>query len=155
MTWTHTRPSVFLTFEDAVAQLGRAPRVLLAEQDAALRTALTTFLESRGHDVEVAGDAQLLEQLLHRCAHWEHVPWTPDVVITGVHVGRDPAMQTLRRARHAGIPTPVLLVCEAQDGALRRDVALLEDAEVFEAPLDLEALELTLLHAACGCTPPH
>lgn len=137
-----------------MAQLGRAPRVLLASQDTALRATLATFLESRGHQVAVASDPELLEQLLQQCACWEHVPWTPDVVITGVHVPQDPGLQTLRRARHAGVQTPVLLVCETQDQALRRDAARLEDAEVFEAPLDLEALELSLLHAACGCTPP-
>jgi CheY-like chemotaxis protein len=110
------------------------PRILVVDDDSALREALAEFLEERGYDVSCAGDgAEALAILAARGA--------PDAILLDLAM---PGMDgwafraaQLRDTRWAGIPTIVLSASLGPDGRVAEKLA---PALALRKPFDLRRL---------------
>ena len=89
----------------------KAPyRILLVDDEAAITDSLAPFLERAGLDVAVAEDGIIA---LHKVEEFH-----PDLVVLDVLMPRLGGREVLRRIRHAGNWTPVILL--TQVGSPRR-----------------------------------
>lgn len=109
------------------------PRILVVDDDSALREALAEFLEERGYDVSCAGDgAEALAILAAGAA--------PDAILLDLAMPRMDGWAfraaQLRDARWAGIPTIVLSASLGPDGTLEK----LAPALALRKPFDLRRL---------------
>ena len=135
---------------DVSARLGRAPRVLLAEDDDDVRWSLTALLLDRGYDVHSVGSGTELWEALEATIFSERPRDAPDVVITDVRMPGFNALGVLDHMRCAGWDGPALVISAFGDAQVRLRVEQMGGAEFFEKPLDLDLLEAAVEDAACG-----
>jgi DNA-binding NtrC family response regulator len=137
------------TLEQLTLQLGRRPRLLLAEDDEELRWALTELFKDFGYDVRsLARGEQLLERVAFSLL-LEDEGSTPDVILTDVRLPNFNGLDVIEGMRRAGWNIPVLIMSAFADGALAARVAALGQAVFFQKPLDIEGL-LAAAHDAAA-----
>lgn len=119
----------------------RAPRVLVLDQDAAVRQALCFSLGLEGYGVEPFGDAE-------RFAHRLHAGGA-DAVIIGHAPPAIIGPALARTVRDAGDHVAILMTATHPTVDLRR-VAHLENVSLIEKPLMGDALLQALEAALCG-----
>lgn len=108
-------------------------QVLLIEDDAALSAALKRSLERVGMDIQVCDHGR------HALAHWQHLQ--PHVVLLDLSLPEVDGLEVLRRARDAGLKTPVLILT-ARGTVGDRIVGLNAGADDYlPKPFDLDELE--------------
>lgn len=109
--------------------------VLLVDDDAALRTALTFILELDGFTVESfsSGEALLLGAL----------PEPPSCLVLDYHLSGMNGVETLARLRARGVTTPALLITSHPNPAVRAAIAAL-DGIIVEKPLLSDALKIEI-----------
>jgi DNA-binding response OmpR family regulator len=98
------------------------PNVLLVDDEQAITTNLAPFLERSGFVVAVASDG---EQALQRVASFG-----PDLIVLDILMPRLDGRETLRRLRHAGNWTPVILLTQVGEST-ERAMALEEGADDY------------------------
>ena len=116
----------------------RAPRVLVLDQDAAVRQALCFSLGLEGYGVEPFGDAESFANRLHAGA--------VDAVIIGHAPPAIVGPPLAKAARHAGEAVAILMTATHPTADLRR-AARLDGVALVEKPLMGDAL-LQALEAA-------
>jgi DNA-binding response OmpR family regulator len=125
------------------------PRILLVDDDAAIRDTLAPFLERAGFDVSTAADGQAALDALP-AAH-------PDLVVLDVVMPRLDGREVLRRIRAEGSWTPVVLLTEVGE-SFERAAALEEGADDYLNkpfdPQELVARIRAILRRAVAGVPP-
>ncbi len=122
--------------------------ILLVDDDEAITANLAPFLERAGFAVAVAADG---EAALERIASAQ-----PDLIVLDVLMPRLDGRETLRRLRHAGNRTPVILLTQV-GSPVERAIALDEGADdylkkPFE-PYELVARIRAVLRRSQGDAP--
>jgi DNA-binding NtrC family response regulator len=110
------------------------PRILVVDDDAAIRETLHDHLASEGYDVAAAGSA---EQALNRLADFD-----PALVISDVRMPGMTGIELTARVREARPDTHVLVITAHEDldtavGAMRAGAF-----DLLVKPLDLERIEM-------------
>ena len=108
-------------------------RILIIDDDAALRVFLRTVLEQEGYDVvEAANGAEGLQQ-------YQAIP--PDLVITDLQMPVMDGLELLRALRHV-VPPPTVLALSGDQHALTQAQRL--TPHTFAKPVVLEQLRATV-----------
>ena len=118
----------------------RTPLVVLAEDDAELRTLLAQSLRSWGLAVREAANGAELARLLFGPDD------LPDLLVTDVRMPGPSGLSTLRCMRVEAWATPVILVTAFPDDALRAEAREL-GAVVLEKPFPIERLKRVVAQA--------
>ena len=122
------------------------PRILLVEDDPALRATLSEVLEERGYDVACAADGRQALEALGKLP-------APTVILLDLAMpvmdGWEFREAQRRDPRYAAIPTIVLSASLAADG---RALDALAATDALAKPFDLDRLLAALRRA---CTPAH
>ncbi len=100
----------------------RPCRILLVDDETAITATLTPFLERAGFTVSVAEDGQKALELVDE--------FIPDLTVLDVLMPRLDGREVLRRLRHAGNWTPVILLTQV-GSPVERAVALEEGADDY------------------------
>jgi CheY-like chemotaxis protein len=108
-------------------------RIIVAEDDPALRTALVIALGSDGYEVTVVEDGQ---RLLAYLGNGVDV----DVIVTDVQMPRLTGLQALALLRDRGLETPCIVITAFDSPQLRAEAARLGVAQVLNKPFDVDSL---------------
>lgn len=119
-------------------------RVLLAEDDSAMREMLATVLAADGYEVIEARDGDELISRLHDLATMPHGRDTLAVVISDVRMPKLDGLDVLTALRCASWRTPVILITAFGDEGLHREARALGATELLDKPFSLDRL-LSLL----------
>ena len=123
-------------------------RVLLAEDDADIRSLLAWALRDDGYDVVEAEDgAQLLARLDEAGGVGSCDP-LPDLIVSDIRMPRVSGLDVLERLQRDGVGVPVVLVTAHGDATTVRQAERLGAAAVLHKPLDLDDFLTTVLHYA-------
>ena len=125
--------------EKGDASLALAPRVLLAEDDGAMRALLARALRKAGYEpVDCRHGLELLQRLSPLLEGAESVGY--DLVISDVRLPGIPGVTILEGLhRHEGLP-PVILITAFGDERTHADAARFGAAAVFDKPFDIDDL---------------
>jgi DNA-binding NtrC family response regulator len=124
---------------------GKAPRILIVDDDASQRSLLDSFLKSQGFEtVPVESGERALAVL-------QAEPFS--MMISDVRMPGISGLETLRRARQAHAVLPVLLVTAYAD--IREAVGAMRDGAVnyLTKPIDLDELLASVQHATGIAAP--
>ncbi len=127
----------------------KRPKILLADDETAITSNLAPFLERGGFAVTVVGDGQAALERIGADR--------PDLVILDVLMPRLDGREVLRRVRHSGNWTPVILLTQVGEAA-ERALALEEGADDYLNkpfdPSELVARIHSVLRRATPGQPP-
>jgi DNA-binding response OmpR family regulator len=132
-----------------LAQLDPRRRVVLAEDDPALRGELAALLRRDGHEVvEVCDGLELVERLVSPRQEPEPRGSRFDIVVTDMWLrgvtGLD-VLACLHLAHHA---TPVILINVPEDEDARAEALELGAAAIFDIPLAIDRFRSTICRVA-------
>lgn len=116
------------------------PRVLLAEDDAAMRALMAEALEDAGFDVQAVEDGQAALPWQGFDPKLDSFEFDADVVITDYRMPRVDGLELLAAVRRGRRHVPVVLVSAFADARLLQLAATLGAAVVLAKPFSLEAL---------------
>ena len=107
-------------------------RILVVDDDRAVRQSLRRSLSFNGYDVELAADGVEALERVAECA--------PHLIVLDVMMPRMGGLETARALRAAGVPTPVLMLT-ARDSASDRADGLASGADDYlPKPFSLDDL---------------
>jgi CheY-like chemotaxis protein len=116
------------------------PRILLAEDDCELRSALASLLEHDGYQVHaVASGAALLDYL--GTALLGDGPQPADVIVTDVRMPGFNGLSIAEGLRANGWQQPIVVITAFDDATIRARVDGLGAARLFGKPFELQAVE--------------
>jgi len=116
---------------------GRSGRILLAEDDTALRGLLAVSLRKDGHEITQAADGtEILEVLAADCSTTGH--FTFDLVISDVRMPGWSGLDVLVGIRQLADPPPVLLITAFGDDNLHEQALHLGAVATLDKPFDLD-----------------
>jgi DNA-binding NtrC family response regulator len=138
-----TRRSRRFTLTGAVRATRRA-RVVIAEDDAALRELLAAALRLDGHEVSEARDGCELLDLLASSVMDDGK--LPDLVISDLRMPGWDGMQVLAGLRAARWQVPVFVITGYGDDHTRDEAERLGAAAFFRKPVDLDDLRTAVLN---------
>jgi CheY-like chemotaxis protein len=116
-------------------------RILLAEDDAALRTLLSFALESDGYEVIEAEDGARLFGYLRSVGHL-------DAVIADVMMPGPSGVEALGRFRRFDRSTPFVLITAFGTEELHEEAHAMGATAVFDKPFDLDDLRFLMRRLA-------
>lgn len=122
----------------------RRPRLLLAEDDDAVRTSLHALLSLDGYDVAAVPDGASLVDHLARALLTEDPASLPEAIVTDVRMPGFNAVSVMEGLRAEGWKLPIVVISAFGDDELRARVADLGNATFFDKPLDTDRLERAL-----------
>jgi len=142
MTGTTERAAVTL---ETAWQLSRSARVVLAEDDRALRSMLAEELRKDGYQVIEAEDGT---QLVERIREWlvERRAEPIDLVVSDNRMPGWSGLTVLRSLRQRDWAIPVVLITAFGDEEFHREARELGAAAVFDKPFDVDDLRTYLLN---------
>ncbi len=119
--------------------LDRTGRILVLEDDHALRRMVLEFLRSQGHEVEGVADLDRARALL-RARRF-------DLVLSDLVLGHGSGLDLLREVRAAGLPCEVIIM--TGQGGVDAAVAAIRDGayDFITKPLDLTRLAIDVARA--------
>ncbi|RKH06406.1 response regulator [Corallococcus sp. CA053C] len=126
-------------WKDPRSESGRAPRILIADDQPEMRTLIRKMLVRRGYEVVEASDGPGLVQLLIEGLTADESR-APDLIITDVRMPGFTGLEVLARLRREQWTTPVILITAFGDAQLHRDALRLGAACVLNKPFELEEL---------------
>jgi DNA-binding response OmpR family regulator len=127
-----------------------AARILLAEDDADMRSLLATALRRDGYQViEVVDGVALLERL-GKSVLGRADGGSVDLIIADIRMPSLSGLDVLTRFRRAAGTTPFILITGFGDAGTHLEAARLGAAAVFEKPFDLDELRLAVLDLAAA-----
>lgn len=118
---------------------GRAPRILLADDQLEMRTLIRKMLVRRGCEVVEAEDGPGLVRILIDGLK-EEESRAPDLIITDVRMPGFTGLEVLARLRREQWTTPVILITAFGDAQLHHEALRLGAACVLNKPFELEEL---------------
>jgi DNA-binding response OmpR family regulator len=129
----------------------KPPRVLVAEDDAAMRRIVVETLQKDGYAVsEVPDGGRLLVTLARGCAHKDGAELV-DLLVTDVRMPVCTGLQILEQLRAVHCPLPIILMTAFGDEATRRKARTL-GAMLLDKPFDVEALRVAATRLLRGPT---
>ncbi len=114
-----------------------AHRVLIAEDDAALRQLMVHLLTFEGYFVTEAADAQAMLEAVQSCGFDCELPF--DLIVTDVRMPGQTGLDALASLRKSGCRTPAIIVSALPDEIVQH-VAEALDALFLPKPFALENL---------------
>lgn len=135
---TSPAPSLHLT--TPVPRHDGPTRVLLAEDDEALRDTLASALRAEGyHVIEVPPGLELRDRLRQSLSP-EGLEPPPDLVISDVHRSGDSGLDVLAWLRAQDWPLPVILITATGDADSPLEAVPLGASSPLDMPLDVDDL---------------
>lgn len=128
----------------------RRPRILLAEDDAALRDLVRESLEASGFLVEAVSDGGRLLVALTHALRGDPLGHPVDLVLTDIRMPVITGLSLASTLRSTRRRIPIVLMTAFPDESVRREAAAL-GLPLLEKPFDDETLERLVrsaLHAA-------
>lgn len=115
-----------------------AARILLAEDDPAMRAMVARALRREGYEVcEVQDGTELLERLADRMLR----PfWDVDLIVSDVRMPGKTGLDVLTGLRKSDWSMPVILITAFGEQAIHTEAKRLGAAKVLDKPFDLDAL---------------
>lgn len=129
-----------LTVDDRVDQfLRRSPSasILLAEDDAEMRSLVAAQLRDDGYDPIEVGDGVELVRAIHR---FEHAAARIHLIITDIRMPGFNGMEVLEYLRYAGMRVPVIVMTAFGDRRTHAEAHALEAVMVLDKPFDIDDL---------------
>lgn len=115
------------------------PRIVLAEDDAEMRSLLSAVMRRDGYEVVEAPDGvQLLLYLEAMSMRGDAMP-RPDLLVSDIRMPGYSGLQLVAAMREAEMDLPVILVTAFSD-ASTRDAAHELDAMLLDKPIDIDDL---------------
>lgn len=119
------------------------PRVVLAEDDPAMRRLLGDALLADGYEVIELANGDALFEFLDACAGRREAP---ALIVSDVRMPGRSGIQVLRAIRTWGWSVPVILITAFGDEHTRRSVKLAGGACLFSKPLDIDDLRMAAMN---------
>lgn len=114
------------------------PQILIADDDAALRAALSEAFQRRGYGTTLAADGQEALELVES-------RMTLHLAILDIHMPRLSGLDTLERIRRLGLPVlPCILMTAELDDEIQRRAMDLAGSPVLSKPFALRTLTDTV-----------
>jgi CheY-like chemotaxis protein len=126
-------------------RLATGKRVLLAEDDPALRTLITESLRRDGHQVTSATNAAELWFILRDAHFHRQAPGPFDVLLTDQRMPLGTGLSVVEILRAVDPSLPVILITAFGDAELHAAARSLNVSAVFDKPFDLDDLRTALL----------
>jgi DNA-binding response OmpR family regulator len=118
---------------------GRPARIMVADDDAEMRSLLTSVLRRDGYEVlEAPSGSALLEEFAVLLYRGEALP--VDLIISDERMPGVLGLEILSGLREAHWPTPFILITGFGDEKIHSKAARLGAAAVFDKPFDVDAL---------------
>lgn len=134
---------------EAVQVSGRPARILVADDDPAMRGLLASSLRRDGYDVvEAANGAEMLEAFSLMLFRGEPVPI--DVVVSDERMPGLLGSEVLAGLREAAWPTPFILITGFGSEETHRQMERLGATTVFDKPFDLDDLKDAIVEVLLG-----
>lgn len=131
---------------DSLADTGRPrriPRILLAEDDHDVRSALARLLRLAGYEVRsVSNGMQMLDTLSAWVLDRDDPPC--DLIVTDVRMPGFNGLELVEGLRASGWRQPIVVISAFADAEMHRRVRRLEPAQLFPKPFEPDELEKTL-----------
>lgn len=121
------------------------PRVIIAEDDDALREALVEELLSTGYDVRVASNGLELTDAVLDAVHGK-AP-VPDAIVSDIRMPGASGLEVLELLRQYDWRVPVVLTTAFPGHELEVEAVRLGAMELLEKPLDLERFRRAVAQA--------
>lgn len=119
---------------------GHPLRVLVAEDDDAMRALLTQVLTRAGHQVVAVEDGfELSDYVELTAARGGPLP-APDVILSDVRMPGRSGLDVLARARAAGLSCPVVLLSAFADAQTREAARRLGAWVLLDKPVEMDAV---------------
>lgn len=114
------------------------PQILIADDDAALRSALAEAFQRRGYRTTLVGDGhEALEVIQSRI--------TLHLAILDVHMPRLSGLETLEQIRRMKVPKlPCILMTAEVNAIIQQQALALADSPVLEKPFALRTITETV-----------
>ena len=151
----NSRRGSFHVYESWLRRLGRLPRLLIAEDHRDTRTSLTELFERSGYDVRAVSDGSALLHRLGPMLLSEPGHWPPDVILTDVKMPGIDALSVLEELREVGWETPAIVITGFGNDGIRDRVRALQQVDLCEKPVDVDALERAVAEAVGDLDPEH
>jgi len=140
-------PSIRLVPERLVG--GRRARIMLAEDDAEMRTLLVDSLGSDGYEVIAAENGlQMIEEI--RLLLFRGDPLPVDLIVSDERMPGMPGLEFLAVLREAEWPTPFILITGFGDERTHERALQMGASAVFDKPFDIDDLRRTVLAVLIG-----
>ncbi|MGE5181559.1 MAG: response regulator [Acidobacteriota bacterium] len=119
---------------------GRAPVILVAEDDPAMRRLIVVTLRRDGFDVIESKDGAELDTMIRRVFEQRVDPRAIDAIVADQRMPRVSGLDVLARLRRADWSTPFILITGLAEPGFLAEARRLGAAAVLEKPFDLAAL---------------
>ncbi|MBJ6763698.1 response regulator [Corallococcus sp. H22C18031201] len=125
----------------------RALRILLAEDDDAMRALLVRALSRAGHTVVEVEDGFELSDYVEMMAGQGGSLEPPDVIVSDVRMPGCSGLEVLARLRRRGLTCPVLLLSAFADAETHAEAQRLGAHALLDKPVDLDVLRAAVVDA--------
>jgi CheY-like chemotaxis protein len=129
-------------------------RILLAEDDEALRSLLTLALVRAGHAVVALEDGYELADYVSLTQVCGGPLSPPDLILSDIRMPGRTGLEVLAQTQAAGLCCPVILLSAFADDETREEARRLGVRAFLDKPVDLEVLRETVREAANPRDPP-
>ena len=119
------------------------PRVVLAEDDDAMRRLLGDTLIADGYEVIELANGRALYSFLDQCAGRSEAP---ALILSDINMPGLSGLDIVRAIRAWGWSVPVILITAFGDDETRHTVKLAGATYLFSKPLDLDDLRTAVMH---------
>jgi two-component system, response regulator, stage 0 sporulation protein F len=128
---------------------GRRARIMLAEDDAEMRTLLVDSLARDGYEVIAAENGlQMIEEI--RMLLFRGDPMPVDLIVSDERMPGMPGLEFLSILRDAEWPTPFILITGFGDEGTHERALQMGASAVFDKPFDIDDLRRTVLAVLLG-----
>ncbi|WP_369414442.1 response regulator [Corallococcus soli] len=125
----------------------RPPRILVAEDDDAMRALLVRTLERAGYGVVEVEDGFELGDYLAMMRGQGGTLEPVDLIISDVRMPGRTGLEALERLRGQGVSCPVLLLSAFADAETHEEARRLGARQLLDKPVDLDVLKAAVREA--------
>lgn len=115
-------------------------KILVAEDQPAMRQLIARLLRDRGYDVVEVGDGAMLWEELHAALRDEDNPTEVELVISDIRMPNMSGLEALKLIHDEAADRPVILITAFGDSATIDEARRLGATRVFSKPFDLREL---------------
>ena len=115
-------------------------KILVAEDQPAMRHLIARLLRERGYDVVEVGDGAMLWEELHAALRDDDNPSEVELIISDIRMPNVSGLEVLKLMRDERTARPVILITAFGDAATIAEAERLGASRVFSKPFDLREL---------------